>query len=360
MFFKRSIRPVGLLLGVVLLSACSGGNGSGTLPSKATTDAPESAFAHANRTTLREFLYARSRGTSGYHGNVDGWIDPESTAAFKRGVLYVSDIPDFSQLGAPGTVNIYDGPSTNLRARLIGQITGLDSPTGLVVDRKANLYVVQTDFGAPVLVFAPRAKRPFLRLDTQGLLPGTVCVDSRGNVFVGTTTTMLVYREGHPEPFARLNGHYGDGISDVIADREGNIYFDDYFLETGGEIGAFEARTTMPTSGPVQNLGFPVSPLYLAIDGSGDMLLAVFSSTNFIAVFQQGSTGSPTEIPVEFPTAIGFDSADTSFFSAGNGSVSQYSYPGGALIKTIRIGTNDSNFGIAVAPAPPLPPSWLP
>jgi hypothetical protein len=119
----------------------------------------------------------------------------------------------------------------------------------------------------------------------------------------------------------------------------------------GGVIGEFAAGS----STAIDNLGFPVSPLNLALLHDGGMVLA---TPDTIDVFRRGSIASSATFAVQFTQAFGMSHSDSELFSVGAGSIAEYAFPAGELQRSLVVGTNDANFGVAVAPAPPLPKSF--
>jgi hypothetical protein len=314
--------------------------------------------------TLLDFARMRAnappistRSTAAF--NVDGTFDARWTDAVRTQgshLLYVSDVPNANVPDEPGTVDIYSEFGNG--QRMIGQITGLYSPSGLVVDESNNLYVTQTDNGAPVLVFALGATKPFLRLEVPaGTLPTGVAVDRNDDVFVSTahtastSTGILVYKKGATKPYKSFTVG-GDGISQIIADRDGNIYYA-WSCFCGVTFGIYElkARTTTPIG-----LGLNGSGLFL--DRSGDLVLLQTLEGGAIGIYPPGSTKPKATIPFSgFYQAFGPNCSTSDFFVA-LGSIHEYRYPEGRLVDIIAGKPNDLTFGVATNPAPPLPPPW--
>lgn len=296
--------------------------------------------------TMRDFIRTRVRTSalqSGMRPAPGGWFVPGNANA--RALLYVSDIPNLSALGAPGTVNVYAAGTPSQPLSLVGQITGLDSPTRVAVDRERRVYVVQTDFGAPVLVFDRGSTHPFRALATDGELATSIALGRDDTVFVGTTSTILVYAHGSSVPTSRLDGDFGDGINDLLADRAGNVYFDYVIIDTGGIIGMFAHGASPPDA----NLGFPDSPLNAALLHDGDMVVAPLSAST-IDRFERGSTVVASSFPVAFMQSFGVNRDETALYGAGAGTITTYAFPSGTPLRVLTLGTTDANFGVASSP----------
>lgn len=287
-----------------------------------------------------------SNAQSGLRTMPGGWCAPGNA----KTLLYVSDIPDPSILGEPGNVNVYSAGVPSQPLHLVGKITGLDSPTRVAVDREQRVYVVQTDFGAPVLVFDRGSTHPFRTLATEGELPTSIALGHDGTVFVGTTSTILVYAHGSSVPTSRLDGDFGDGINDLMTDRSGNVYFDYVIIDTGGIIGMFTHASTPPD----MNLGFPDSPLNAALLHDGDMVISPLSAST-IDRFERASTAAASSFPVAFLQSFGLNRDETALYAAGAGTITTYAFPGGTPLRALTLGTTDANFG--VAPSPPQRPA---
>lgn len=311
--------------------------------------------------------FVRSRVRSAHTSsatNVSGWMqadafadvdenDDDASRAFHHHVLYIADIPDPSLQPAPGIVRIYKNAGSPGALHLVGEIAGLDSPTRVAVDRAGRVYVVETDFGAPVIVFGRGGTHPVRTLATGTELPTSIALGADGTVYVGTTSTILVYAPGSSTPSRRLDGDFGDGINELITDRDGNLYFDYVIIDTGGIIGMFARGSTTP----VGNLGFPDSPLNAVLLRSGDMAIAPLGASS-IDRFRHGSTTLAASFPVNFLQSFCANGAQSALYVAGAGTVTTYAFPAGTALHHISFGTDDANFGCAISPAPALPPSF--
>lgn len=293
---------------------------------------------------MRDFVRSRVRMSDVQSASrvvLGGWCAPGNA----RSLLYVSDISDPSIVGAPGNVNVYSVGAPSQPLHLVGKITGFDSPTRVAVDREERVYVVQTDFGAPVLEFNRGATHPFRSLATDGELATSIALGHDDTVFVGTTSTILVYAHGSSVPTSRLDGSFGDGINDVLADRSGNVYFDYVIIDTGGMIGMFAHAAGAPNL----NLGFPDSPLNAALLHDGSMVVAPLGAST-IDRFPRGSTVLASSFPAAFMQSFGLNRDETALYGAGAGTITTYAFPGGTPLSALSLGTTDANFGVASSP----------
>lgn len=351
------------------VAGCSGSSQSTAVPSL--------SVEHTNSTSVRTMAdlvrtRVRSASTSFRVDRVSGWIDAsaeidtaddaqsdvvESTASTRhlRQLLYVSDVPEPTVATAPGLVKIYAGLAPSSALHQVGEITGLDTPTRIAVDRFANVYVVQTDFGAPVLEFRRGETHPFRTLDTAGAIATSIAVAEDGTVYVGTGSTsvpatLFVYAPGATAPTSHLDGPFGDGINDLLIDRDGNVYFDYVVIDSGGFIGRYAFGSTSAD----ENLGFPDSPLNAALLRDGSMVIAPMDASQ-IDRFARGQLVLGGTFPVRFVQSFCLNRAQSALYGGGAGTITTYAFPAGTVLHTLTLGTIDLNFGLAVSPRPHPP-----
>jgi hypothetical protein len=239
-----------------------------------------------------------------------------------------------------GVVNFYlqQAPHT-----LVAQLTGFAEPQGMAVDIDGNLYVANTG-GADVLVFAPGAKSPFLKLDDSGNLPVGVAVDADGTVFVSNirkadsskSTGILVYQKGATKPSRKLSDPsiYSNYF---VAIGPNHSVYTDYFDQNGvAQVGYYTGKSL-----PLHNLNIPnfQFPGGLKIDDGN--VLVIDQNARALLIYKP-----PHRYPRSFIPFIGagdpvnFDFGDTEksvWVADGNGTAEHYA-PSGRLIDSIPVG----------------------
>jgi sugar lactone lactonase YvrE len=155
----------------------------------------------------------------------------ESPLAKARGgrVLYIADLD-----GQPGVgqIHVYSAGMKNpQQLRLI--TNGAGRPFGLWVDAKNDLYVAnQTDkYPASVTAFKAGASSPFFTITNLQGQPGSVAVDSAGNVYVnenvGDEGYVQIFAPGSTTPKATLDtgvGGYAFNPGSMAFDPQGNLF----------------------------------------------------------------------------------------------------------------------------------------
>jgi sugar lactone lactonase YvrE len=287
------------------------------------------------------------------------WLEAGTRA---RHLLYVAD----------GTnVDIYHANTFAHSPRLIGQITGLEQPTGVAVDANGYLYVVQGVVGAPVLVFAPGSTTPARELDVQGAWGDNIRIGRDGDVLVATSdggpnnSSVLVYHAADTEPYAVLLAYF-DGAFSMAPDLAGDVF---YLRASGGDLGLtineFKAhgRDTWKTE---LDLGFnPMQqPWAIAFDHAGNLVAMDYDVNWNLFVFAPGHKKTRTFLPLPSWQGGGpmvFDQSGKTLYvgssEAGTNFVSALTYPSLNLRAVFTLPTGQAS-GIAVSPAAALPPRW--
>ena len=331
---SRCVIAYAALTSVALLSACTGSTPTNPASLPSTVQAHVSASLPANA------------------GHITGWIEPTALSEVHgdKQRLYISDVP--SGLGARGFVNVYVHREHASALRLIGNISGLDSPTQIAVDRFENVYVIQADNGAPVLVFKRDAIQPFRTLNTEGKLPFSIGVATDGTVYVGTVPGLiLVYAPGSNTPTTTLQTR-GDGPNQLFLDRDGNLYYEAVFFGgTGGVISRFAHGSTTSVT-----FNFPDSPIRAALLHDGDMAIEPLS-VDRIDRFERGNTTTiENSFSIPFAQSFCLNQAESELYTVGAGTITTFAFPEGRSQNSLLIGgPNDANFGCASSPARHLP-----
>jgi streptogramin lyase len=166
--------------------------------------------------------------------------------------------------------------------------SGFNSPAGVAVDGRGNVFVADADNNAVKEILAPG----YTTVNTLGSgfnSPRGVAVDSRGNVFVGDYGNNAV-KEILAPGYTTVNT-LGGGFSrpiGVAVDGNGNVFVADYDNNAVKEILA-PGYTTVNTLGS----GFAL-PQGVAVDGSGNVFVAFAYNISGSAVNQILAPGYTT------------------------------------------------------------------
>jgi NHL repeat len=121
-------------------------------------------------------------------------------------------------------VLMYDPKTPNASPE--GSITtGVDTPAGVAVDKKGDLYVAN-DGNSTVTVYRAGSSSPRLTISTGISDPYGIAVDSKGNVFVSNLNTNAVtgYKAGATSPYETISfGDYGQAVG-VGVDAGDNVW----------------------------------------------------------------------------------------------------------------------------------------
>ena len=301
----------------------------------------------------RERLTGRRESRTAYEPFAT--LAPSARRALSIGNLYLLYVSADAAYGTPGFVNVYPGWVRGPNPPRLGTIAGLDAPTALAFDRFANLYVCQTDVGAPVLIFPFAASKPSAKLDPQGRTPVSIAIAPSGTAYVSTANTppdlpasILVYPPGATSPARHLD-MMGDAIVSLRTDSEGNLYFTDVFVGVGSFTGEIDgsARTTI---GPAPLFDFD-------LDGAGNLLGDNgFGTTLEMFVYSRAGTVLHTLLIAE--QLRGFANTRGAFYALSDAhALNLRAYPGGALLDSITALEAYQSFGIATLPRPPYAPA---
>ncbi len=130
---------------------------------------------------------------------------------------------------AGGSVEIYD--SSNLAAGPCGSVTGLNSPQGVFVDSKRDLWVVDASV-QQVYKFKPGSNFPVRTLSDPNGIPNDVVVDeSSGTAYVSEyqnnvnpNTLVEIYAIGSTTPTGSLSDPLARNGGYATVDSKGNLY----------------------------------------------------------------------------------------------------------------------------------------
>jgi len=171
---------------------------------------------------------ARPAACAAFGGHREAWISPDAT---RGGIFYVSNF-DMNEIQLFST----RGPDH----RSLGVLTGLNSPQGMTVDRKGNLYVANTN-GSDVLVFPRGATSPSRTLADPNEGPSDVAVAPDGTVYVSNETndsftggSVSIYPPGANAPAETLTNSQFYFVVGVYLDGSKNLYVSFNTSPSGG------------------------------------------------------------------------------------------------------------------------------
>jgi hypothetical protein len=231
-----------------------------------------------------------------------GLNNPFGIAVDSSGKIYVANFA--GGLGT-GSVTVYRaGSNGNVApiATIVGDDTGLDNPSGIVVDSSGKIYVANRGGGptsaSSITVYPAGSNgnvKPIVTIagpDT-GLDDPCIAVDSSGKIYAGNTSdSITVYpagSNGNVKPIATITGpDTGDqtGLSQpngVALDSKGNIYAANA-MGSGWSSDRADFNVTVYRAGsngnvsPIATLGGPaIGAQGVAVDASGK----VYVTTQF-------------------------------------------------------------------------------
>jgi len=266
--------------------------------------------------------------------------------------LYVSD-------PAANAVHVYQIDASGPKE--IGTIkNGIDAPAGLAVDGSGNLYVANTA-GNSVTEY-PEGQYDAATTFSSGLTgPVDVAVDDSGTLYVANfysfPRSIVEFPKGSSEPSVTIRNPcscYPTGLTldagrNLYVNYE-NLYWYMYYYEyprgktQGVDLGLQSGLTFWEDGGVVSS-------------SSGGLLVANATLPG-VQVFGKGGkcdglscTPTQTFATQDSPRFLSFEASGHYIFvaNAAKKSVDEYSYPAGALVRTIKSGLT-SAYGIAVSP----------
>lgn len=298
------------LLAVALFAACSSNEGTAIAPSIGT--AGNAMGSNAGRDAATQVRTVWAAGVAKVRAD-GGWIVPDMKR--RRGFVYVAD-------DKVNAVEIYSARGKNPAP--IGEITsGINTPDGLAVDRKGNLYVPNAR-STEVTVYKPGKMTPF-KTYSPGYNPVYVLVGGDGTVYIaqGLIGCICITEYAHGSMTPTLTIPLA-GIGSPMAmtlDGSNNLYAS----LTNTTVEKFAPGLTTGT-----NLGLVGlhNPRGIAFDPKGDLLVAddpLSFTTGFVDVYPPGATKYSQQIKVgPQPFQINFGSKDAKLYVADAG----YSYNG--------------------------------
>lgn len=258
-------------------------------------------------------------GMAGFTGSTDGigslarFFKPSGVALDSAGNIYVADASNqtIRKITPAGEVTTLAGSARSIgSADGTGSVARFRNPSGVAVDNNGTIYVADTDNdtirkitgNGEVTTLAGLAVSPG-STDGAGSLsrfrqPGSVAVDSSGNVFVadtGNNTIRKVTSDGVVTTVAGRGLDVLNSPSGVAVDGSGNLFVADKGFHAIRKITNVGAVTVlagaMGSSGSSDGTGTAArfnSPMGTAVDGSGNVYVADTSNSTIRKVTSSG------------------------------------------------------------------------
>jgi sugar lactone lactonase YvrE len=216
-----------------------------------------------------------------------GFLQPVSVAVDGKGDVFVAD---FSKEGVYEIVADSSG-NVSGKSQVNTLATGFATISGVAVDGSGNVYISDTTSSGVYKLTAVSGVVPNNSSSTTvatGLVrPSRLAVDGNGNIFVATEGAVVEIPGGSGTPVALPAPTGGWGVlSDVAVDASGNVFASDSgnktvyeYLATGGAVSSSTAI------GTVAILSTRINGL--AVDNSGNIALALYSSTTVGEISRQ-------------------------------------------------------------------------
>jgi sugar lactone lactonase YvrE len=267
--------------------------------------------------------------------------------------------------GTPGGPGMLDGRG---RAARFQMSVGLNS--GLAVDTGGNVYVADTGNG---LIRRISTAGDVVTWATGFKNPADIALDSAGNLFVADYGNHRIVRVSSTGVVSTWAGNGTEGSTDgaanvaqfsfpagVAVDRAGNVYVGDSGNQTIRKISPAGVVSTLAGQVGWNNRGYQdgpgaqarfFSPRQLALDGSGNLLVADYYNQAVRTVDAAGNVG--TLVHVTYPSGLAV--SNSSLYISTNQTVIKLT----AGVSTLVAGKSDGTFvpkdgvaGEARIPAP--------
>jgi hypothetical protein len=217
----------------VAIDESSGGPSSGDLY---VSDGKDNVVDKFKLTSLGEYTYVcrfvgYGRGCEKEPASAPSWVEPDGVAVDSHGNVYIASYE-------PGEGAVYE---FNSEGQDVREFSGgnIKHPVGVVVDTAGDLYV--NNFQNNIVKIDPTGHE--LLLDAEGSGSRAIAVDSRDNVYVDNSTSVVVYDEIGKEINRFGEGGFAPSEGIAVNDETGDVYVSD---RSSHEIEVF-SPVTVPT-----------------------------------------------------------------------------------------------------------------
>jgi hypothetical protein len=252
------------------------------------------------------------------------------------------------------TGNIWIYSQTGYGQNPIGAIVGFAYPTGLWVNTKGDLYVVDS-FRSAIDGYRHGAIAPFTTLQDPNP-PWDACGDDRGTIYVvdagssqgGPADTVEVYVHGAIYPRTKLVDPRAAHMNSCMVDGAGDLFVS---YATGSSGGAGVDEFPKGSTTPILLVGGLDFAPGIALTRNGNLVVnAATSSSGQIVTYAPPYTGSPVGSFAYSGNAGGIalnrDERNVWLANSTSEEAQEYTYPGGQLIDSTS--KFDSYFPYAV------------
>lgn len=340
--FARLAMP--LFLGA--LTACSASAPLSSPPATGVQAVTLPSGEHVVRAGARVIRYGGARRHS---NTIHGWIDPAKKHT--KGLIYGSSYDG-------GFINIYKAKGNGQSP--IGQISGLTSPQGIVVDKHHQVWVANTN-AFNVLAFKRGTTTPFATLNDPNYYPIGVAVDSKGTVYaanaestMGPPGNVTFWKKGQTNPTGTLTFASFQIVLGIGVDAKDNVYVS--YIPTSGPPAVAEFPAGSQTGQALPIAGTTISDI--TFDSSANLIME--DAYGGLGIWPPPYNGGPSTQLQVFGNEPTLNKNESQVWIAyanfSTPKIEGYSYPGGTLFDTITSGFTTSGvpYGVALDPAAPL------
>lgn len=301
------------------------------------------------------FTYSGNGDCASTNGTdfVASFANPASVALDAQGNLYVTDANThvIRKITANGVVSTFAGSGAPGAVDSVGTAASFNSPRGIAVDSKGNVYVADTYNNKIRKITKDGVVTTLAGSGNVGRTNGTgpaanfffptgVAVDTIGNVYVadknnkrlckitpsGVVTTLAVNEPtgigdgvgGVVAPFSQPTGVAVDTTGNVIVADYGNNQI--YKYAPAGEVSLLAGSGSLSKIDGTGSSASFYRPQGLAVDGTGNVYVAEYSSNSIRKITPEGVV----------TTLAGISSSPG--FLDGKASIARFAYPSGIAV----------------------------